>query len=112
MAGLDPAIHVFGPPKENKTWITATSAVMTAVCRGSWIASLTLAMTRGLKLPDGQSAHARHARIARRANPPQAEAIAPCPKSVASRAVPRSQEGRFAIVTDVERGMRWTRRID
>jgi hypothetical protein len=23
-------------------------------------------------------------------------------------AVPRSEEGRFAIVTDVERGMRWT----
>jgi len=33
MAGLDPAIHVFGPWKENKTWITATSAVMTAVVR-------------------------------------------------------------------------------
>jgi len=26
------------------------------------------------------------------------------------RTVPRSHEGRFAIVTDVERGMRWTRR--
>jgi len=29
-------------------------------------------------------------------------------KCALSRAVPRSQEGRFAIVTDVERGMRWT----
>jgi hypothetical protein len=28
-----PAIHVFGPWKENKTWITATSAVTTAVVR-------------------------------------------------------------------------------
>ena len=26
--------------------------------------------------------------------------------------VPHPQEGRFAIVTDVGRGMRWTRRID
>src|SRR5690349_24297133 len=26
-------------------------------------------------------------------------------------AVPRSSEGRFAIVTDVERGMRWTRAL-
>jgi hypothetical protein len=32
MAGLDPAIHVFFGEKE-QTWITATSAVMTApVC--------------------------------------------------------------------------------
>ena len=93
MAGLDPAIHVFGPPKENKTWITATSAVMTAVCRGSWIASLTLAMTRGLKMPDGQSAHARYVRIARRANPPQPDGVAGYPKSVVYPAVPRSIRG-------------------
>ena len=31
MAGLVPAIHAFGVWKENKAWITATSAVMTAV---------------------------------------------------------------------------------
>jgi hypothetical protein len=30
MAGLDPAIHVFFPEKKkSKTWITATSPVMT-----------------------------------------------------------------------------------
>jgi hypothetical protein len=29
MAGLDPAIHVFGATK-SKTWITGTSPVMTA----------------------------------------------------------------------------------
>src|ERR1700694_5548302 len=28
-----------------------------------------------------------------------------------SRAVPRPNEGRFAIVTDVGRGMRWTRAV-
>ena len=31
MAGLVPAIHALGVRKENKAWITATSAVMTAV---------------------------------------------------------------------------------
>ena len=36
------------------------------------------------------------------------EAIAGCPKSVALRAVPCPQKGRFAIVTSVGRGMRWT----
>jgi hypothetical protein len=34
MAGLVPAIHVFWPPKENKTWITGTSPV-TIVCKRS-----------------------------------------------------------------------------
>jgi len=58
-----------------------------------WIASRSLAMTRGLKLPDGQSAHARYARIARRANPPQPVGIDLSPKSVAFRAVPRSIRG-------------------
>jgi hypothetical protein len=33
MAGLVPAIHVFCPWKESKTWITATSAVMTIFVR-------------------------------------------------------------------------------
>jgi hypothetical protein len=36
MAGLVPAIHVLRPScKESKTWITATSAVMTTFVRGS-----------------------------------------------------------------------------
>jgi hypothetical protein len=30
MAGLGPAIHVFISWRKSKTWITATSAVMTA----------------------------------------------------------------------------------
>jgi hypothetical protein len=29
MAGLDPAIHVFVPAKQSKTWIAGTSPVMT-----------------------------------------------------------------------------------
>jgi hypothetical protein len=33
MAGLVPAIHVFARWKESKTWITATSAVMTVFVR-------------------------------------------------------------------------------
>jgi hypothetical protein len=33
MAGLVPAIHVLFPLKESKTWITATSAVMTFIVR-------------------------------------------------------------------------------
>jgi hypothetical protein len=33
MAGLVPAIHVFVPLEESKTWITATSAVMTFFVR-------------------------------------------------------------------------------
>jgi hypothetical protein len=32
-------------------------------------------------------------------------------KSAASDGVPRPQEGRFAIVTDVGRGMRWTQMV-
>jgi hypothetical protein len=52
-----------------------------------------LAMTRGLKMPDGQSAHARYVRIARRANPPQPDGVAGYPKSVAFRIVPRSIRG-------------------
>jgi hypothetical protein len=31
MAGFIPAIHVFRPKVESKTWITGTSPVMTAV---------------------------------------------------------------------------------
>ena len=75
--------------------------------RAIWIASLALAMT---------------AERVRRAWTPCAN----CPscQSVASRRalpcranqnddprVPRPQEGRFAIVTDVGSGMRWTRRV-
>jgi len=45
MAGLDPAIHVFVPHEESKTWITGTSPVMTApYVEAAWTASLTLAM--------------------------------------------------------------------
>jgi len=61
-----------------------------------------------LNLPDGQNTHGRDARFARRANLPQPCAIAGCPKSVAFRRVPRPLKGRFAIVTSVGRGMRWT----
>jgi hypothetical protein len=56
--------------------------------------------------PDGQSAHARYAQFARRANVPQL--ILP-PNQPQHRRVPLPQEGRFAIVTDVGSGMRWTR---
>jgi len=64
---------------------------------------------RQARLHDGQIAHARHARFARRANASHPEGIAVHPKSAASFAPFRApQEGRIAIVTDVERGMRWT----
>jgi hypothetical protein len=58
MAGLDPAIHVFVPHEESKTWITGhrrakatpfserLRPVTTAPCvEAAWIASLALAMT-------------------------------------------------------------------
>ena len=59
---------------------------------------------------DRQIARASHAHSARRANLPQASALAAVPQI--SRHLCRSalvSEGRFAIVTNVERGMRWTR---
>jgi hypothetical protein len=60
--------------------------------------------------PDGQIAHACHAQIARRANLSQPDGIAVTPKSAADFAPSRPhQEGRFAIVTNVGSGMRWTR---
>ena len=61
-----------------------------------------------LNLPNGQNTHGRDARFARRANLPHACRVAKNPKSVALRAVPCPQKGRFAIVTSVGRGMRWT----
>src|ERR1700730_13545310 len=61
--------------------------------------------------PDGQIAHACHAQIARRANLSQPDGIAVTPKSAADFAPSRPhQEGRFAIVTNVGSGRRWTRR--
>jgi hypothetical protein len=61
-------------------------------------------------LPDGQSAHANHAQFARRANMPHAMALAASGKSEAPfRASRGLEEGRFAIVTNVGSGMRWTR---
>jgi len=62
-------------------------------------------------LPDGQIAHGRYAQIARRANLSQPVGVAVTPKSAADFAPSRPhQEGRFAIVTNVGSGMRWTRR--
>jgi hypothetical protein len=59
--------------------------------------------------PDGQIAHGRHALIARRANVPQPADIDRTSKSAAtSRPSRLDQEGRFAIVTNVGCGMRWT----
>ena len=51
---------------------------------------------RRLILPDGQIAHTRHAKIARRANLSQASALAPSGKSQrCSRASRLDEEGRF-----------------
>jgi hypothetical protein len=61
-----------------------------------------------LQLHDGQSSHARHAQIARRANVSQPRIVASSGKSAASSARLALNEGRIAIVTNVERGMRWT----
>jgi hypothetical protein len=46
---------------------------------------------------------------ARRANVPHAVGLILPPNQWLLPLVPHSHEGRFAIVTDVERGMRWTR---
>ena len=57
--------------------------------------------------------HNWHARFARRANVPHAVGIAGTPKSVASfHPSCVHKEGRFAIVTNVGRGMRWTQSIE
>jgi hypothetical protein len=62
------------------------------------------------RLPDGQFAHATHAQSARRANMPHADALAASGKSRAPFRPSRGlAEGRFAIVTNVGCGMRWTR---
>jgi len=53
--------------------------------------------------------HTCHAQIARRANMSHASALVPSGKSRALfRASRRLEEGRFAIVTNVGSGMRWT----
>jgi hypothetical protein len=55
--------------------------------------------------------HARHAQIARRANVPHLFAVALSGKSKRCFRVPPPHEGRFAIVTNVGSGMRWTRYV-
>src|SRR5882724_257428 len=61
-------------------------------------------------LPDRQFAHGHNAQFARRANMPHAIALAASGKSRAHfRASRGLEEGRFAIVTNVGSGMRWTR---
>jgi hypothetical protein len=66
------------------------------------------------QLPACRFAHALtdgcHAKIARRVIVSQVAALASSGKSAPLIAASRlDQEGRFAVVTDVERGMRWTR---
>src|SRR5262245_38059970 len=48
---------------------------------------------------------------ARRANLPHAVGLISPPNQWLPFVVPPSQEGRIAIVTDVESGMRWTRHV-
>jgi hypothetical protein len=55
-------------------------------------------------LHDGQSSHARHAQIARRANVSQPRIVASSGKSAASSARLALNEGRIAIVTNVDAG--------
>ena len=62
------------------------------------------------RVPDGQIAQVRHAQIARRVNLPQQHALRNSPDTSHIYAVPPPHEGRFAIVTNVGSGMRWTRR--
>ena len=78
-----------------------------------WIDGWNMGATRA---PDGLIWHAGHARTARRANLSQDNEF--CFTEIALDVFPKSEvffapsrahhEGRFAIVTDVERGMRWT----
>jgi hypothetical protein len=59
-------------------------------------------------LPDGQISQRSVCRLSRS----RAKNFLLCPSgksSLPTRPVPLRQEGRFAIVTDVECGMRWTR---
>ena len=56
-----------------------------------------------LILHDGQIAHVRHAKIARRVNLSHAPGIAEDPKSAPSSARPASIRGALAIVTNVGR---------
>jgi hypothetical protein len=79
-----------------------------------WIPGSALAGCPGMtaqlicRTSQAKLAHARHAEIARRANLSQGFWIAETPKSPAHLPVPRLREGRYAIVTSVGRGMRWT----
>jgi hypothetical protein len=60
-------------------------------------------------MPDGQFAHGHPAQFARRASMSHAIALAPSGKSKAHFRTSRGlEEGRFAIVTNVGCGMRWT----
>jgi hypothetical protein len=62
-----------------------------------------------LIVPDGQTAHARHARFARRVDLPQGAALAYSENRKHSPGHPASlAEGRIAVVTRREVGMRWT----
>jgi hypothetical protein len=71
-------------------------------CKGKGSAVVS---RRQLICPDGQSPHACHAQIARRANLSQPDGFAVTPKSAADFALSRPhQEGRFAVVTNVEAG--------
>ena len=60
--------------------------------RGRGVERACEVTARRLILPDGQIAHGRHARIARRANLPQVVAVAVFPKSQASSARPASMK--------------------
>jgi len=60
-------------------------------------------------LPVGQIAHAGHAKFARRVKPPEGDALVFSENRKHLRRHPASlAEGRIAIVTKREAGMRWT----
>jgi hypothetical protein len=59
-----------------------------------------------IRLHDGHFPHTRHAQIARRASLSQGTELVISEKH--DPRVPFPHEGRFAIVTDVGSGMRWT----
>jgi hypothetical protein len=62
-----------------------------------------------LIVPDGQIAHARHAKFARRVDLPQGVSLVFSVNRKHSLEYPASlAEGRIAVVTRREAGMRWT----
>ena len=79
-------------------------SIFTRVLRKRWMAGSSPAVTSGLLLPDGQ--------ISDLAVQPRLQKYF-CFRTpqITSRtlAIPCPQEGRFAVVTDVGCGMRWTR---